>query len=192
MTDLRLGTGRAAQGSARAHTVDADDIPWRGIGAGLAALALVGGGLWINAAVDAQRPRGTDTEQIRHLLQTAEQAAERGDSAALGRLVSDDYRDEVGFSDTSVRYQIRDYLRTHRFAEVTIPSRALQISVGPDGKTATATFPVMLQIQRRDEAGSVQLTLSLTLHKDPVHYFYVFPGAEWRITRTEGYMPLAE
>ncbi len=192
MTDLRIGTGRAAQGRARAQTVDAGDIPWRGIGAGLAALAILGGGLWINAAVDAQRPRGSDTEQIRRLLQTAEQAAERGDAAAIGRLVSDDYRDDAGFSDTSVRYQIRDYLRTHRFSEVTIPSRALQISVGPDGQTATASFPVMLQVQRREEAGSVHLTLSLTLHKDPVHYFYVFPGTEWKITRTEGYMPLAE
>jgi hypothetical protein len=160
----------------------------RGIAAVAAILALAAGSLGVKMAVDAQRPTGTDEEQIRRLLVEGESAVERRDAAGVNRLISENYRDGMGFSDTSVKYQIKDYLRGKRAIEVQIPSESVDVRVDAPSKTATARFHVSTRMQAA--AGSpvpTELDLGLTLAKERVYYYWVFPGEEWKVTSAEGY-----
>lgn len=166
------------------------------------ALALLGGGsLWVMRAVDAQRPKGSDEEQLRRLLYIGETAAEQHNSVAINRLISEDYRDSLGMSDTSLKYQIREYLSQRRAIDVLIPSESVQVYIAPDGKTGTVTFPMTVMNPQTAPvpggAGGPQyptaassggdMTLTLGVRKERVHYFYVFPGEEWKVTSAEGY-----
>ena len=171
-----------------------------------AALALAGGGsLWVMRAVDAQRPKGSDEEQLRRLLYVGETAAEQHNSTSINRLISEDYRDSLGMSDTSLKYQIRDYLSQRRSIDVMIPSERVEVYIAPDGKTGTVTFPMTVINQQTTASpapggltGSQQdpsptassggdMTLTLGVRKERVHYFYLFPGEEWKVTSAEGY-----
>lgn len=160
------------------------------IAGGVVVLAVVLAALWVLRAVEAQRPKGTDEDQIRTLLMEAEAAAERGDSAGLTRYISESYRDNIGFSETSVKWQIRDYMRRFRFQEIVIPAEAIRVNVLPDGLRATAQFPLRGTVQGPSGTSSFQLDMTLSLAREPVYYFWIFPGAEWRITSAEGYADL--
>ncbi|MBM3459808.1 MAG: hypothetical protein FJX77_14910 [Armatimonadetes bacterium] len=186
-------TNTSASRSRAAHARSVDrEIPWKVILVSLAVLVALGGGFWVKSAVDAQRPTGTDTEQLRTLLLSAERAAERRDPAGVVRWISEDYRDEIGLSGRAARYQVQNYLRSHRVQEVTIPSQGIQVQLAPDRRSARMSFPLLLDLESQAGRGQVQVSMTLTLQKDPVHYLWVFPGEEWRITRAEGYMPLVE
>jgi hypothetical protein len=147
-------------------------------------LALVG--LGVKRAVDARRPQGTDAEQIRRLLYEAERAAERRDASGVNRYISDDY-DDGTFNAARARYAVMDYLRSQQSVEINIPSETIHVQVDPDGRTATADFRV--QFARQTGGGSFynDIDMSLRLQKEPVHYYVLFPGEEWRIVRAEGW-----
>jgi hypothetical protein len=156
----------------------------------LAAVAVVAlMALAVKRAVDARRPQGTDAEQIRQLLYDGERAAERRDSATLNRLISQDY-DDGYFNAARVRYTITDYLRRQQAVEITVPSELIVVDVAPDGRAATARFRV--QFARQADGGSFYHDLDMTLHlqKEPVYYYVIFPGEEWRITRAGGWEAL--
>lgn len=148
------------------------------------ALALAAG---IRCAVDARRPKGSDTEQIEQLLLAGEAAAERRDAAALGRLVSRHYRDSSGFTAASLRYRIAEYLRRQQSIEIEIPLRSVRIRVDPGTKTAVAEFDLTLRTQAEGVSLRADLHPVLTLAREPVYYFGIFPGEEWRVTSAEGY-----
>lgn len=150
----------------------------------LALVVLAAGALGVKAAVDAKRPRGTDVEQIRRMLFEGESAAERGDAATIHRFISPDYEDELGMRDTQLKYQVSRYLRERRGLEITIPSQSVQIAVAPDGRTATCSFQVNATASS-GAANSVPLNLSLA--RERVFYYWIFPGEEWKVTRASGY-----
>ena len=155
---------------------------WRAVVLGVVILAA--GALGVKAAVDAKRPRGTDVQQIQMMLFNGEQAAERGDAATLHRFISPDYEDEIGMRDTQVKYQISRYLRERRGLEITIPSQSVQIEVAPDGRTATCSFLVNATSAN---GGANAVPINLSLARERVYYYWIFPGEEWKVTRAGGY-----
>jgi hypothetical protein len=158
----------------------------------LAALAVVlagGAALGVKLAVDAQRSKGTDAEQIQWMLYHAERAAEKLQPAPLQKLIAKDYSDALGASGSRMRLEIMHYLRQQTSLEVEIPAEAIQIQVAPDGRTATASFPIRVITQGQGGSGRTDAVLSLSLVKEPVHYFFLFPGEEWRVKSVAGYAP---
>jgi hypothetical protein len=161
--------------------------PWH---IGLAIVVLAGGGLlWLLRAVAAQRPPGSDQDQIRALIATGARAAMRRDSDAIGRLVSPEYHDASGMRADPLRRQIRSFLADVREISVNIPQNSLVVAVDADRRHATAQF--YLQFRTSGARGEMNFgnTLRLQLAKEPVRYYLVFPGAEWRVVSADGYMP---
>lgn len=164
---------------------------------GSVVLLLLGGGLWVQRAVDAQRPQGSDEEQLRRMLYEGERAAEQRNAAGVNRFLSEDYRDGLGMSDSSLKYQIRQYLSRRRAIDVVIPSERVQVYIAPDGATGTVTFPMAVLAPGASQSAGAgpaaasipasQMTLTLGVRKERVHYFLVFPGEEWRVVSAEGY-----
>ncbi len=165
--------------------------------AGSVVLFVLGGGLWVKRAVDAQRPQGSDEEQLRRMLYEGERAAEQRNAAGVNKFLSEDYRDGLGMSDSSLKYQIREYLSRRSNLDVVIPSERVQVYIAPDGATGTVTFPLAILTPGGSQptgaesaAASMpasQMTLTLGVRKERVHYFFVFPGEEWRVVSADGY-----
>ena len=147
--------------------------------------------LGVKRAVDARRPQGTDDEQIRRILYEGERAAERRNASGVSRFLSPDYDDGV-FTAARARAAIGDYLRRQQNVDLNIPSEMIHVQVGPDGQTAIAAFRV--QFARQTGGGTFYNDVDMTLHlrKEPVTYYGVFPGAEWRVVRAEGWHGLDE
>lgn len=186
----------------RGKKIEETEGPMKAIVIGATVLALLGGGsLWTLRAVDAQRPKGSDEDQLRRMLYVGETSAEQHNSTAINRLISEDYRDSLGMSDTSLKYQIREYISQRRAIDVVIPSEKVDVYVAPDGKTGTVTFPMTVTnpvapptsgsdgaaYSGGAAASGGEMTLTLGVRKERVHYFFVFPGEEWRVTSAEGY-----
>lgn len=157
---------------------------WMAVGAVVLALLVGGGLLW--RAVEARRPRGTDAEQIRALLLQGELAAERGDAPGVGRLLSERYNDGY-FNYARARAAIGDYLRRHRRLEITIPGESISFSPGPDGRTGSVSLRLRLRSAEEPAAAGPEVQLTLEVVKEPVRYFGLFPGEEWRILSAGGY-----
>jgi hypothetical protein len=153
------------------------------------ALLLLIGILWLVRAVDAQRPHGSDADQIRALVAEGGRAAMRRDPPALQRLVSANYKDSFGVNAETARRQAAAIVGRARHVTVDIPGQSLQVSVDPDGRHGTAIFPIRFEATGGDAPFSFQGTLTLRLAKEPVRYFLVFPGEEWRVIAVEGYSP---
>lgn len=147
------------------------------------AMAAVG----IKLAVDARRPRGSDVQQIQGLIERGATAADRRDAAAMGHLISSHYRDSLGMSDVSLRYQINDFFRRQSAIQVTLPPDRLKIDVQPAGKTAAAQFHVVVATQGSGGSMTTELDMTLQFAKEPVYYYWLFPGEEWRVTSAENY-----
>jgi hypothetical protein len=153
----------------------------------LALLLLGGGALGVKAAVDSRRPTGSDEDQIRRMLYDGERAAERRDGAALNAMISENYRDSLGMSDSSLKYQIREFLRRNQVIEITVPSESIRVSVDPGAKSASVSFRVSARAGRRGGGPANSFEMSLQLVKEPVYYYWLFPGEEWRVAAAEGY-----
>jgi len=151
-------------------------------------LLVAAGGVY--QAVEARRPKGSDVAQLQQILLDGEAAAEQKNAAGIARFLSKDYKDDLGMSDTSLGYQIREYLRQARTVDVTIPTESIQIQVSPDGKTGSVNFRVAISTQGDRGGGGAETQMSLQVAKEPVHYFGVFPGQEWRVTSAGGYAAL--
>ncbi len=159
----------------------------RGAAAGVAIVVLALGALGTKMAVDAARPKGSDQEQLARMLVDAESAVERGDVGGVTRYVSPDYRDNLGLSATSVKYQISDYIRKRRSIQLTIPSRTVHVTVNPDGRTGSVQFHLSAQTASESGSSRGDMDLSLQVRKERVYYYLVFPGEEWRVTSADGY-----
>src|SRR2546421_144472 len=88
-------------------------------------LLLLGGVAWIRA--QSLRPVGTDEQQILAQIQRAQQAAQAADASALVRVVSSDYRDDLGLTRPTLRYQAGQQLRDAQWIDVTVPTNRLRI-----------------------------------------------------------------
>lgn len=165
-------------------------INWKVMGALAVVLSLALAALAVVRAVDAQRPKGTDPQQIQALLLRGETAAEQRNSAALNKLISDNYRDSLGMTETQMRYQIMDYLRSHRSIDVEIPANSVQVQVAPDGRTGTLRFHARVTAQGEGSQNSMDIDMTCAVAKEPVRYFWVFEGQEWKVVSAEGYSGL--
>ena len=154
-----------------------------------AVLVLLGGVVWLLRAVDARRPHGSDTEQIRALVGEGARAATRRDSDTLSRLISNDYQDAFGFRADMVRRQASAIIGRAHHVDLYIDGHAINTSLEPDGHHGSVTFPVNFQASGGEMPYAFQGTLTLRLVKEPVRYFLVFPGEEWRVVAVEGYSP---
>lgn len=150
----------------------------------LGVVVLSASALGVKAAVDARRPQGTDVDQLQAMLLQGEQAAEKGDAGGIHALISPNYRDDLGMKDTQLKYQVSRYLREHPGLELTIPTDSVQVDVAPDGKTATVDF-VVSATSARGSASRVPIHLKMA--KEPVFYYFVFPGEEWKVISASGY-----
>ncbi|MFN3648739.1 MAG: hypothetical protein ACK47B_04085 [Armatimonadota bacterium] len=157
------------------------------VAVGLALVLVAGGGFALWRSVEAQRPKGSDAEQIRAMLAEGERATERLDAAGLGRFISDDYRDNLGLSDTSVKYQIRRYFREHDAIEVEIPEQSIEVNVSPNSDTGSVSFLARVGVATDAKTATYDLPMTLQVKKEPVHYYWLFPGEEWKVTSAEGY-----
>src|SRR5687768_9972802 len=59
----------------------------RGMVAVLVLVLLAAGALGVKLAVDGQRPKGTDIQQIREMLRQGEAAAERGQASGIAKFI---------------------------------------------------------------------------------------------------------
>jgi hypothetical protein len=146
--------------------------------------------LWLLHAVNAQRPKGGDAEQIRAVIAACDRAASRRDAATINRYLSNEYRDSFGFRADQARIEVGRVLGSARQVQIYVPRDSEAVSVNPDGRHAAARFELHLQTTGGQAGGlTYNGTLYLRLQKEPVRYFLVFPGSEWRITSAEGYSP---
>jgi hypothetical protein len=152
-------------------------------------LLLVIGIVWLLRAVDAQRPHGSDTDQIKALVAEGNRAAIRRDAGTLGRLVSNNYKDSFGMPAETIRRQAAAVIGRARRVDLAIDASREAVTVDPDGRHGSVTFPVNFQATGGDAPYSFQGTLTLRLAKEPVRYFLVFPGEEWRVIAVDGYAP---
>jgi hypothetical protein len=155
---------------------------------GLAAvLLLLVGALWLLRAVENQRPRGTDAQQITALVASGARAAQARDPDALRRLVSNEYRDENGFRADAVRLQIGRVLGQAQQVRAYVPANSIVVQLEPDGQHATASFQIQFEANTRNGDLRFDGPINLRLAREPVRYFLVFPGHEWRIVSAGGY-----
>jgi len=162
----------------------------RGIILAAVLTGLVGTGLIVKLAVDAKRPKGSDDRQIRMMLYDAERAAEQKSVSGIAKYISEDYRDGLDMNAPRLKYAIRDWMRLRNAVEVTIPTESIRVQIEPDGKAALVQFHLSLgtDLEGRGTATS-DMEMGLRLRKEPVYYYYLFPGEEWRVVSSEGYSP---
>jgi len=122
--------------------------------------------------------KGSPEDEVRAVVEAAEEAAEARDASALLDLVADDYRDPRGNGAEEIRRYLRGFLVTHqsialltRIDAIELPATDLarvQATVGMVGKEAEAagTWDVAADLYEFD------VTLA---HED----------GEWRVTRAE-------
>jgi hypothetical protein len=154
-------------------------------------LLLLGGGAWLWA--QSLRPVGTDEQQIIAQIQRAQQAAQAADASALVRVVSSDYRDDLGLTRPTLRFEAGRQLREAQRIDITIPSNGLRIQLEPGGRKATSSGPVELRItDRQGEVRTLSLTPTLRWRKEHMRRYLVFPVEEWRVVRADGVAAAAE
>jgi hypothetical protein len=158
---------------------------------GILLALLLGGGAWIWA--QSQQPVGTEEEQILGQMLRAQQAAQAADIAALIRVVSSDYRDDLGLTRPTLRYEAGRQMREAQRIDVTIPSNGTRIQLSPDRREAISNGPVELRItDRQGEVRTVSLTPTLHWRKEQFRRYLIFPAEEWRIAKAEGVAQAAE
>ena len=155
---------------------------------GVCVLVLLGGAAWLRHL--AQGPGGTDAQQILAQIERGKLAAEQRNAGALMRLVSPDYKDEMGITRPGLFLRVREQLRDAQQFEVNVPAHELHIAVAPNGREATVTGQMELRIT--GSQGDVQtstLTPTLYWRKERVRRYLVFPVEEWRVVKAVGAAP---
>jgi hypothetical protein len=154
----------------------------------LLALASVAALYWTSLA---QRPQGADAAQIKTLMIRGERLLEERNIAGAMGLVSRDYRDDEGFRYGSLRAVAGRKLHEARSVDVTLPERLLRIEVRPDGREAVAQARVDLRVASDyDTVHDASANLTFRFRKEPVRYYLMFPGEEWRLVKMEGWQAL--
>ena len=150
---------------------------------GLAGLGLLA--LWRSA--EAQRPQGSDDQQIRTLFASAARAATERKAGQALRWLSADYSDSNGIKATIARYEVSRLINNAKQIDVYVPVREVEVQVS--GNTASAVVPITVTATGENipPVGTGQRTLNVQLRKEPVRYYWLFPGEEWRVTSVEGY-----
>ena len=158
----------------------------------LAVLLVLGLATWgVMRAVDAQRPKGTDLDQLRQMLYDGERAAEQRNAVGVTQFISDDYQDDM-FNADRARWAVRDWMRRSEAIELDIPGDSIVFQPGPDGKSGTLEF--LLRSVQRVVGFPVPLQMQITLRvgKERVYYYWIVPGEEWRVTGASGYQGFIE
>jgi hypothetical protein len=152
---------------------------------GLAALAA------LYVASLAQRPKGSDQQQIRELMVRGERALEQRSRSAAMALVAREYQDTEGWRFGTLRAFLARVLPQTETVAINVPSRFVRIDVERDGRHATVQARADLHATTRFNTVIDQpLNLTLRLVKAPVRYYMVFPGQEWRLVQMEGWQAL--
>src|ERR1700761_2832991 len=92
------------------------------VGRLVAIIVIASAALGVKLAVDAQRPQGTDSEQLQAMLFQGEKAAKRKDAPGITRYISRDYSDSLGMTDTSLKYEIGRFLNRRANFDISVPS----------------------------------------------------------------------
>jgi hypothetical protein len=154
----------------------------------LGAVLLLGSGtLAVRTAVLAKHPKGDDAAQIRRLVLQGEEAARRKDATAIGRLISEDYQDGLGMRAPQIRLQVREAFRSSQSIQVSVPPEQVEVEIDQNGATGTVWLNVNVASQSAESRSFNNMSLTLRVAKEPVRYYWLFPGAEWRVTSAEGY-----
>lgn len=158
---------------------------------GVLVIVLLLGAAWLRYL--AQAPAGTDAQQILAQIERGRRAAEERNTSALIRIVSPDYKDDLGLTRPALYYQAGQQLRDAQRIEITISAKQLRIQVDPGGQEATSTGPVELRItDRQGSTRTVSLNPTLRWRKEHVRRYLLFPAEEWRVVRAEGVSAVAE
>src|SRR5262249_50282566 len=129
---------------------------------------------------------------IRSIFVRGERAIEERKVPEVMALVSRDYRDDEGLRFGSLRLLAARQMRDAQSIEITIPDQLLHIEVEPDGKHAWAQARVDIRVATSfGTTEDLSSTLSFRFVKEPVRYYLMFPGEEWRLIKAEGWHGMA-
>jgi hypothetical protein len=139
----------------------------------------------------ARQPKVADVDQIRGLLAQGERALEQRQVSAAMHVVSRDYRDESGNRYPTLRALAGRQMRYLDSIDITLPDRRMRIDIAPDGKHANAYAWVDLRAETRSgEVHNLSSVITFAFVKEPVRYYLLFPSAEWRLVKMEGWQQL--
>jgi len=159
------------------------------IGIGVVLVVLLAGGTWLWRAIENQRPKGSDEDQIRSVIASGVRAANRRNPGGVTRLISDRW-EGFGMRADQMRPAVARFLQESGKTRVFIPSNSIAIQVQPAGSAAQASFKLQFLAENTEAAvpafdGLIQVGLA----KEPVRYYWFFPGREWRVTGATGFIP---
>lgn len=126
--------------------------------------------------------RTSDEEQIRAVIDAAEQAAEARDTSDAMALIADDYRDAQGLDKTQLRSYLRGYFIAH-------PKIELLVHIG-DVKVETATTArvhvefALVGTQVAAQPGNADRT-SLAGESESLLIEFKRIDNEWRVSRVD-------
>ena len=128
-------------------------------------------------------PPRSDTDQIRELLTEGEWAVEEKDLSKIMGFLSKDFR-IADLNRDQTRLAIAQVLREQGTIYVTLND----VSIQPQGETATASSNVTVEAQAKgsDQSASNTYPMTLQLRKEPGHRFLVIPTETWRVVAVEG------
>ena len=149
-------------------------------------VVICGAAMGVRALVEAQRPRGTDTEQLMQMLFDGERAAERRSTQGVTRFLARDYRDSLGNNKDRMRLLVRDAILRFQGMDVIVEEPRIDLDEG----SASGTVAFQVRVVAGPETGGSPSQIVLRVVKEPVRYYWLFPGAEWRIQSADGYMSL--
>jgi len=150
----------------------------------LVLFALVAGFGWLWHRAEQRRPQGSDLEQIQALVLEARDDAGRRDASAVLRHVSRHYRDPNGFTYPILARQVRRILAEQ---DPSIVAEVQSIRLEAGGERATADVYVRVTGDPGVAPLPIDTTLHLSLAKEQVRFYVLFPGRQWKVTAVTGY-----
>src|SRR5262249_10286109 len=148
-----------------------------GVLAVLLALVTIAALYWASLA---QRPKGSDLEQLHMVMVQGERALEERHISEAMAFVSNEYHDSQGRRRATLGALVGRQLREAQTLDINVPARMLHIDVVPGGNRATVRAHVDVHAASRFETVFNQgADVTLEFVKEPVRYYLLFPGEEW-------------
>ncbi len=129
----------------------------------------------------ATRPRGTDEEQIRELLERARMAAARKDIGLALSVLSEDYRGEGG-SRNELRLLLLQAFRDIHEIRADVDVTSLRVT----GDTAAAD--VIARVRLRTQGGTAtdfETAATLRFQREEHRRLLIYPVREWRLLEAD-------
>jgi ketosteroid isomerase-like protein len=126
----------------------------------------------------------TDDQRIRKVFVEGEKAAETHDIPALMSFVSKDYKDDMGLNKDRLHLLLAQAFRDQAETWVTVND----LSVQPQGDTATATADITVEGRARQSNDSSKSSTPMTFYfkKEPGYRLWVIPTTYWRVVKATG------